>query len=86
KRPGGGAGGAAATRPAVKTVAATPARAASPARAAVAAPAAAAAPAPAPTPVPATATAAAAMKPCSNCGKEIPPDYLVCPFCGAVTQ
>jgi RNA polymerase subunit RPABC4/transcription elongation factor Spt4 len=28
----------------------------------------------------------AAMKACSNCGKEIPPDYLVCPFCGAVTR
>ncbi|MCI4354859.1 MAG: zinc ribbon domain-containing protein, partial [Thermoplasmata archaeon] len=28
----------------------------------------------------------AGMKPCSNCGKEIPPEYLVCPFCGAVTQ
>ncbi|MFI5419257.1 MAG: hypothetical protein ACHQ2Y_10270, partial [Candidatus Lutacidiplasmatales archaeon] len=36
----------------------------------------------APTPEP----AAAAMKACSNCSKEIPPDYLVCPFCGAVTQ
>jgi len=46
--------------------------------------------APAPT-APATAGAPAAagtaqMKPCSNCGREIPPDYLVCPFCGAVTQ
>jgi RNA polymerase subunit RPABC4/transcription elongation factor Spt4 len=28
----------------------------------------------------------AGMKPCQNCGKEIPPDYLVCPFCGAVTR
>jgi RNA polymerase subunit RPABC4/transcription elongation factor Spt4 len=27
-----------------------------------------------------------AMKACGNCGKEIPPDYLVCPFCGAVTR
>jgi RNA polymerase subunit RPABC4/transcription elongation factor Spt4 len=27
-----------------------------------------------------------ALKPCPNCGKEIPPEYLVCPFCGAVTQ
>jgi RNA polymerase subunit RPABC4/transcription elongation factor Spt4 len=26
------------------------------------------------------------LKPCPNCGKEIPPEYLVCPFCGAVTQ
>ncbi|MCI4330654.1 MAG: hypothetical protein L3K19_02260 [Thermoplasmata archaeon] len=46
---------------------------------------------------PSTAPAAAAsggapmvveggMKPCQTCGKEIPPDYLVCPFCGAVTR
>lgn len=37
----------------------------------------------------ATAPAGAAgpaMKPCGSCGKEIPPDYLVCPFCGAVTR
>ncbi|HXW66400.1 MAG TPA: zinc ribbon domain-containing protein [Thermoplasmata archaeon] len=27
-----------------------------------------------------------ALRPCPNCGKEIPPEYLVCPFCGAVTQ
>jgi RNA polymerase subunit RPABC4/transcription elongation factor Spt4 len=26
------------------------------------------------------------LKPCPNCGKEVPPEYLVCPFCGAVTQ
>ncbi len=26
------------------------------------------------------------LSPCPNCGKEIPPEYLVCPFCGAVTQ
>jgi hypothetical protein len=26
------------------------------------------------------------MRACSNCGKEIPVDYLVCPFCGAVTR
>ncbi|HYK93620.1 MAG TPA: zinc ribbon domain-containing protein [Thermoplasmata archaeon] len=42
---------------------------------------------PAASPAPAQpASAQAAMKPCSNCGKEIPPEYLVCPFCGAVTQ
>ena len=36
-----------------------------------------------------TASAAPAggtLKPCPNCGKEIPPEYLVCPFCGSVTQ
>ncbi len=51
-------------------------------------------PAPASAPAATTAPAAggapavvdAAMKPCQNCGKEIPPDYLVCPFCGAVTR
>jgi len=46
-------------------------------------------------PPPATAPAAGAaaagpapagLRPCPNCGKEIPPEYLVCPFCGAVTQ
>jgi RNA polymerase subunit RPABC4/transcription elongation factor Spt4 len=31
-------------------------------------------------------TSSGALKPCPNCGKEIPPEYLVCPFCGAVTQ
>jgi RNA polymerase subunit RPABC4/transcription elongation factor Spt4 len=49
-----------------------------------------AAPAPPPPPPAAGAAAPAAgasgLKPCPNCGKEIPPEYLVCPFCGAVTQ
>jgi len=31
-------------------------------------------------------TPAGNLKPCPNCGKEIPPEYLVCPFCGSVTQ
>ncbi len=38
---------------------------------------------------PVGATAAApvgGMRPCPNCAKEIPPEYIVCPFCGAVTQ
>jgi RNA polymerase subunit RPABC4/transcription elongation factor Spt4 len=26
------------------------------------------------------------LKACPSCGKEIPPEYLVCPFCGSVTQ
>ncbi|MGA7923100.1 MAG: zinc ribbon domain-containing protein [Thermoplasmata archaeon] len=55
-------------------------------------------PAPPPTPPPAAPTmsagpmasadvaAAQNIRPCSNCGKEIPTDYLVCPFCGAVTR
>jgi RNA polymerase subunit RPABC4/transcription elongation factor Spt4 len=34
----------------------------------------------------APAPVAGVLKPCPNCGKEIPPEYLVCPFCGAVTQ
>jgi RNA polymerase subunit RPABC4/transcription elongation factor Spt4 len=33
-----------------------------------------------------SAAPAGNLKPCPNCGKEIPPEYLVCPFCGAVTQ
>lgn len=32
------------------------------------------------------ATAPGGLKPCPNCRKEIPPEYLVCPFCGSVTQ
>jgi RNA polymerase subunit RPABC4/transcription elongation factor Spt4 len=47
-----------------------------------AAPAAATVPAAAPMPGPAPG----ALKPCPNCRKEIPPEYLVCPFCGSVTQ
>ncbi len=41
------------------------------------------------TPAPAStgpAMGGPGMKPCPNCGKEVPPEYLVCPFCGAVTQ
>jgi RNA polymerase subunit RPABC4/transcription elongation factor Spt4 len=48
------------------------------------------APPPASTPQAPTGEApmasAAPLKACPNCGKEIPPEYLVCPFCGAVTQ
>jgi RNA polymerase subunit RPABC4/transcription elongation factor Spt4 len=33
-----------------------------------------------------SAEAAAGMRACGNCGKEIPSDFLVCPFCGAVTR
>ncbi len=51
-----------------------------------AAPAAATAPAAAAVPATSAAAPSAPMKACSNCGKEIPPEYLVCPFCGAVTQ
>ncbi len=49
-----------------------------------AAPATTAQPPPGPAPVP--AAAAGSLKACPNCGKEIPAEYLVCPFCGAVTQ
>jgi len=35
---------------------------------------------------PAAAGAAAGLKACPSCQKEIPGDYLVCPFCGSVTQ
>jgi RNA polymerase subunit RPABC4/transcription elongation factor Spt4 len=40
----------------------------------------------APPPAAPGASAASGLKPCPSCGKEIPPEYLVCPFCGAVTQ
>jgi RNA polymerase subunit RPABC4/transcription elongation factor Spt4 len=40
----------------------------------------------APPPAAPGAGAAGGLKPCPSCGKEIPPEYLVCPFCGAVTQ
>ena len=56
------------------------------ARAAPAAPAAAPADAMTAPPAAAPAPAGGALKPCPNCGKEIPPEYLVCPFCGSVTQ
>ncbi|HZY71139.1 MAG TPA: zinc ribbon domain-containing protein [Thermoplasmata archaeon] len=58
----------------------------------VAPPRAAAPPPSAPAPSVASATpvgppaASPGMKACGNCGREIPPDYLVCPFCGAVTR
>ena len=42
--------------------------------------------APPPTAVPPPAAGGAGLKPCPNCGKEIPTEYLVCPFCNAVTQ
>jgi RNA polymerase subunit RPABC4/transcription elongation factor Spt4 len=75
----GGPGGAPAVSPPPAKVA--PARPPAP-------PAANLAPVTAPAAAPAAgaATPAAPMKACSNCGKEIPPEYLVCPFCGAVTQ
>ena len=31
-------------------------------------------------------TPAANLKACPSCGKEIPAEYLICPFCNAVTQ
>jgi RNA polymerase subunit RPABC4/transcription elongation factor Spt4 len=45
----------------------------------------------APPPAPETGAEAPAapggnLKACPNCSKEIPADYLVCPFCGSVTQ
>jgi RNA polymerase subunit RPABC4/transcription elongation factor Spt4 len=36
--------------------------------------------------VPAPAAGGAGLKACPSCGKEIPAEYLVCPFCNAVTQ
>ncbi|MCI4325408.1 MAG: zinc ribbon domain-containing protein [Thermoplasmata archaeon] len=81
---GGGAGGASAPPPAARS----PASKAVPTAAAPApTPTTASANAPATPPAtPAGGAGQAPMKACSNCGKEIPPEYLVCPFCGAVTQ
>jgi RNA polymerase subunit RPABC4/transcription elongation factor Spt4 len=85
--PSGGATGAPAA-------AAAPA-AAPPPRAAPTRPAAVP-PRPAPPPAPAAPLSdtdasagtapAGGMRACANCGKEIPSDFLVCPFCGAVTR
>ncbi len=36
--------------------------------------------------VPPPAAGGAGLKACPSCGKEIPFEYLVCPFCNAVTQ
>ena len=36
--------------------------------------------------VPPPAPGGAGLKACPSCGKEIPAEYLVCPFCNAVTQ
>jgi RNA polymerase subunit RPABC4/transcription elongation factor Spt4 len=50
------------------------------------------APSPAPSPTASAGAAGAApagaggLKACPTCHKEIPGDYLVCPFCGSVTQ
>jgi RNA polymerase subunit RPABC4/transcription elongation factor Spt4 len=38
------------------------------------------------TPAPAPPSAPSGLKTCPTCSKEIPADYLVCPFCGSVTQ
>jgi RNA polymerase subunit RPABC4/transcription elongation factor Spt4 len=81
KKGGGGAAAAPAASPPPARPASPPARQSPPA---------ASAPSPVTTSAPASGAAAsgpvAPMKACSNCGKEIPPEYLVCPFCGAVTQ
>ncbi|HEV2428508.1 MAG TPA: zinc ribbon domain-containing protein, partial [Thermoplasmata archaeon] len=42
--------------------------------------------APAASAAPASTPPAAGMITCPNCQKEVPSDYYVCPFCGAVTQ
>lgn len=43
-------------------------------------------PSPSTTSVPPPAAGAGTLKACPSCGKEIPSEYLVCPFCNAVTQ
>ncbi|HTW56122.1 MAG TPA: zinc ribbon domain-containing protein [Thermoplasmata archaeon] len=54
--------------------------------AAAAPPAPPAATAPPAAAAPAGAAPAAGLRACPNCQKEIPTEYLVCPFCGSVTQ
>ncbi|MCI4345531.1 MAG: zinc ribbon domain-containing protein [Thermoplasmata archaeon] len=84
--PSGGAGATAA--------AAVPAPAAPAPRPAPLRPAPAARPAPPPAPVTPPAETESSggsappggMRACANCSKEIPSDFLVCPFCGAVTR
>ncbi|MHB8351942.1 MAG: zinc ribbon domain-containing protein, partial [Thermoplasmata archaeon] len=69
--------------PAPRSPSGTPPAAAAPSRSA---PAAAVRP---PEPEPAAGEAAPeppGLKACTNCGKEIPTDFLVCPFCGSVTR
>ncbi|MCI4335073.1 MAG: zinc ribbon domain-containing protein, partial [Thermoplasmata archaeon] len=67
-----------------------PARVASRPAAPTRAPPAAAPPPPAAEPdaeaAPSDSPPGAGMRACSNCSKEIPSDFLVCPFCGAVTR
>ena len=70
---------------AVPPAAPPPKGGAPPAGGAAAAPAAMTAPPPTAVPPP-PASGGTSLKPCPNCGKEIPPEYLVCPLCGAVTQ
>jgi RNA polymerase subunit RPABC4/transcription elongation factor Spt4 len=85
--PAGGPGGPIASIPATVPPAAAP-----PPRASPPPPASTAPRAPPPAPVaaaPMAATPAApagGLKACPTCHKEIPGDYLVCPFCGSVTQ
>lgn len=81
---GGGSGGASAPPAAAPAARSPPPKPASP-------PPSAAPAASTPTPMATAASSTAGggqapMKACSNCSKEIPPEYLVCPFCGAVTQ
>jgi len=41
---------------------------------------------PAAAPTPTTPPTGAGLKACPSCGKDIPSEYLVCPFCNAVTS
>jgi RNA polymerase subunit RPABC4/transcription elongation factor Spt4 len=63
----------------------TPAMASAPARR-PAAPPAPAVTVPAPPPSAADAPGSPGLRACANCSKEIPTDFLVCPFCGSVTR
>jgi RNA polymerase subunit RPABC4/transcription elongation factor Spt4 len=72
-------------RRAASAPAASPTTPAGP-RVAAAAPVAQEEPEYAPAPAGAAAQPGPGMMACSSCSKEIPSDFLVCPFCGAVTR
>lgn len=81
--PAGPASAEPAPRPALRSRAAPPSGGAAPSRPPTPPPAAKGTSAPT---TPAAPAPAGGLKPCPTCGKEIPPEYLVCPFCGSVTQ
>lgn len=85
-RGGAGGGGAAPAAPAPRAAPGVRSGAPPQARAAPQASYPAAAAPAAAAPMGAAAPASGGMKTCSSCGREINADFLVCPFCSAVTR